>query len=582
MNYCAIVSAFLLAPGCLFAGDAPTQAEWAPVAAEIDKGGFEAVTMLTDITTKYPKWADGHRALALAKLRSGDAKGSYGSAKIALTINPADIDAGVIGMRALAQQNRKDAAFMVANLFTDATDTGGQVAGEAAMIALQAADTGQLAKYIELAKARAKGAANPVLSFITARQALIAKDLTGAASALEQAIALRPDYRDAIFELGRVRTAMALAQQDASKATELYNTSAEAFNQAARLDSRDAASRFGLGRARLEHGKLMIADGKTAAGEAMLRTALTAFDDGLMIVADDVDAKLWKGDTLLRLQRYREAVPCLRLAFNSGVTDRTLPFNLALALTKSDKGDEAKEVLETLKAETPAEQLTLAMTVFSLKNWTIASDMFEKALKNNDGLPEGPQRNSAFRYYGHCQRELAALEQDPVQRETYINEAVGAYQTAGDGGDFVARRWYLAIQAERSPLKAFEAGKKDRDWYGFFSLSAWKLLAGNYGHKVTRGEGFGGAFSYGLAHVCLWSLLAFIPLGLFVKGWLLPGGIGKGTNNSRKPGPPSAPGSARKPAATATKPGTKATTRTPAKPAAPAAPGAAKTPFGGS
>ena len=209
MSIRARIPALLLAAACACAADAPTEAEWAPVAQTLEGGGSEAVASIEAITAKYPKWADGHRALANARLRAGDPSGAWKAARAAIALNKADTTAAVLGLQALAILGRYDDAFKVADLFNDASDPGGAVAAQAAITALMARNDQRLADYLKAAKARTSGAA-PILDFITAKQAQRAKDLPTAAAALDRAIAAKPDYRDALYELGRVRTVQAL------------------------------------------------------------------------------------------------------------------------------------------------------------------------------------------------------------------------------------------------------------------------------------------------------------------------------------------------------------------------------------
>ena len=521
----ARISALLLAAALAVAADAPTDAEWGPIAKALEANPAEAVPQVEAIVAQYPRWVDGHRALAAARLQAGDAKGAWSAARAALAISKTDAAAAALGVQALAALGRHADAFKVADGFTDASDAGGVVAAQAAVAAVQIGDHARTSTYLGAAKARGIGA-SPVLDFVQAKQAMARQDLAGAASGLEAAVAARPDYHAALYELGRVRTVLALQTPD--QALDLLTKAEESFQAACRLSLRDSASRFALGRARLERGKRLIAAGKADEGEMILRTALTALDEGLQMVADNRDAKLWKGDALLRLRRYDEAVPHLRYALNNGATDRALPFNLSLALTKSGKPDEATEILAGVRAQTVDEQLTLAMNAFAQGNWAGADNLLREAMKGLDpeDPKQGPQRLAAIRYLGHCARELAATAPEgSEEREKQLETAANAYKTAGDLNDYPSRHWYMHVQAPRGPLHAFVAGKQSITWNGFWNPPAWKLLAANYGYKVTKGEGIGGALKHGPAHVMLWGLLAFIAFGLFLKGWLLPNGL---------------------------------------------------------
>ncbi len=541
-------AALLLAAMSAFAADAPGEAEWAPVAQALGAGGDQAVAAVEAITTAYPKWPDGHRALASARLRAGDPSGAWKAARVALGINKNDTAAAALGIQALAGVGRYDDAYKVALLFTDDTDTGGAVASQAAITALMARNDETLASFLALAKTRAQGPA-PVLDFIAAKQAQMAKDLPAAVTALNRAIAAKPDYRDALYELGRALTVQAM--QTPKQADELLGKADEAFAAAAKTDVKDADSRLGLGRARLEHGKILLAAGKADEGSAMLRQALTALDEGLQLDPSNRDGKLWKGDALLRLERWEEAAPMLKQAFAAGATDRALPFNMSLALARSGHTDEAAKVLENVEAHTDGERMTLAMNAFDQGNWAAAKSMLEHILQGQrDTTALSPQQWwSSVRYLAHCNRELAALTQGE-RREHLLAEAIGMYKQAGDNDDYVSRHWYMHLQVPLGPKQAFEAGRQSLTWNGFWNPSAWKLLAANYGWKVSQGEGLGGAVKHGPAHVMLWTLLTIIPIGLFLKGWLLPNGLYGGGGKAKpsvKPGTRSAakPGAAK-------------------------------------
>lgn len=577
MQHRVRLSALILTAALVAGADAPTDVEWAPIAQAMESNAGEAVASIEAITAKYPRWPDGFRALAIARLQSGDPGGAWKAARSALGINKNDVAAATIGIQCLALAARYDDAYKVANLFTDQTDTGGAVASQAAITALQANNDERLATYLASAKARGGANGAPILDFVEAKQAQKAGDLPTAAAALGRAIAARPDYRDALYELGRVRIVQALTSPEL--AIEQLKKAEEAFQAAARLDSRDHDSRFGLGRARLELGKRMIAANQAEEGNAMLRMALTALDEGLQLKPTDRDAKLWKGDTLLRLERYEEAAPLLRYALANGAPDRALPFNLSLALSKSGKAEEAAEVLNGVQAESTDEVLTMAMSAYEQGNWVAARKLLMSAI---DDLPidtpaNAARRWSTLRFVGHTYREqAAALGKGTVEYEEMVANAVNCYETAGDNADFASRHWYMYLQVPRGPKEAFLAGRKSVAWDGWWNPTAWKLLAGNYGYKVTRGEGVGGAFKHGPAHVMLWLLLAIIPIGLFLKGWLLPNGLyGKAAPSPSRPptartGAKPGTASAKPGAAGARKPGTAgaSTVRKPGPPGA--------------
>ncbi len=554
------IPALILAAALAGAADAPSDAEWAPVAQALEAGGADAASAVEAITKSYPKWPDGFRALASARLRTGDVNGAWKAARGALALNKFDANAAALGIQALSGLGRAPDAYKVADLFTDATDTGGVVASQAAICALQAGDDAKIDAYLAAAKTRAGANGTALLEFVAAKKAQRGKDLPGAAAALERAVAANANYRDALYELGRVRMVQAL--QTPSEAAAQLEKAETAFHAASRLDIRDADSRFGLGRARLERGKLLLAEGKTDEAGTMLRQALTALDDGLQLRPDNRDARLWKGDAMLRLERWEEAAPLLRQALAGGAIDRALPFNLSLALSRCGRSEEAGKVLEGVEAQNNDERLTLAMNVFAQGNWAAASKLLHDAIDGPEGLPAGAQRWATYRYLGHCNRELATTAAaGSTEREEFLETSVNYYKEAGDNGDFPARHWYMTTQAPRSPLMAFAAGRQSLKWDGVWNPPAWKLLVANYGHKVTRGEGVGGAFKHGMPHVMLWLLLAFIPVGLFLKGWLMPQGLYGGGG---KP----APRPAAKPATrSAPKPGT----------AGPRKPGAAST-----
>lgn len=549
MLHRARLSALLLTAALAAAADAPTEAEWSPVALAMQSGAPDAVAQVEAVTARYPRWPDGHRALAIARLQAGDPGGGWRAARAALAINRADPASAAVGMQCLALAARYEDAFKLADLFTDQQDVGGQVASQAAITALQAGNEGRLATYLDVAKRRAGANGAPVLDFVAAKQAQRQGDLAAAQTALERAAAARPDYRDALYELGRVRIVLALSSPE--QAIGLLEKAEEALQAAARLDARDADSRFGLGRARLERGKRLIATGRADEGNALLRVALTALDEGLQIRPDDRDAKLWKGDALLRLERYAEAAPLLRYALQNGAQDRALPFNLSLALSRSGKPDEAAAALAGVQAESTDEQLTMAMNAFDQGNWPASRKLFVGALGDLpiDKPESAARRWSTVRYIGHTYREQAdALEPGSAEREELLENAVNAYKEAGNNGDFVARHWYMHLQVPRGPKEAFLAGRQSVAWDGWWNPTAWQLLAGNYGYRVTRGEGVAGAFKHGPAHVMLWLLLAIIPIGLFLKGWLMPHGL-----YGKAPAAPARGGTTRSAAA---KPGT--------------------------
>ncbi|MCS6970231.1 MAG: hypothetical protein RMM29_08140 [Planctomycetota bacterium] len=598
---CAALCCLLAALALCRGGEAPTAAEWEPVAQALEGGGRDAVPLLDRITQQYPRWPDGHRALALARLRAGDAGGAWKAARTALALDRQDAAAAVIGMQALgnlaAQGDRQrfEHAFQLADQFGDQADPGGAVAAQAAVLALAAQQEQRLQNYLAAARRRAGQAPMPMLDFIAAKQALLKRDLAAARQALERAVAADPQYRDALYELGRVRTMLALQAGDAAESERLLAQAEEAFLAAQRLDRHDADSRLALGRARLERGKRLLAAGESERAGTALRDAIAALDEGLALAPNHRDGILWKGDALLRLERWQEAAPLLEQALQAGATDRALPFNLALALSRSGQPDAAARVLAQVKAESDQERLTIALTAFNQGNWAAARAMFEQLLQRSQAedspLKDRTQWNNVVRYLAHCTRELSAQAEGERAAEL-LAEAIEMYKQAGDNEDFPARHWYLHLQAGRGPLPAFEAGKQWMKWDGFFTPPAWGLVVGNYGWKVSRGRGFDGVLKHGIGHLLLWSLLAFVPVILFIKSWLLPSGGGSAAPAARTSGKaPARPGSAptaRRPAPPpAPRPASQATTRRqpppggkpPGRSAPP--PGGPKTPFSG-
>lgn len=592
----------LLALCCaaLAAGEAPTAAEWEPAAKALEAGGKEAVALLEGLASKYPRWPDGHRALAIARLRAGDAAGAWRAARAALALDKHDTAAAVAGLQALGalaaqgEQQRYDHAFQLADLFTDQTDAGGAVAAQAAVVALAAQQDRRLETYLAAARRRAGGAPTPMLDFIEAKRALLRRELPQALAALERAVGADPAYRDALYELGRVRTLLALQQPDAAVALELLAKAEEAFLAAQRLDRHDADSRFALGRARLERGKRLLAAGEAEKAGTALRDAIAALDEGLAMQPGQRDGILWKGDALLRLERWEEAAALLQRAYDLGASERALPFNLALAWSRAGQPERAAPILARLQAENDQERLTIALNAFSQSNWAVAKAMFEQLLarseREDSPLRDPAQWRNTVRYLAHCTRQLAE-QAEGEQREELMAQAIEMYKQAGNHGDFPSRHWYLHLHAARGPLQAFEAGKQSIAWDGFWNPPAWGLLAANYGWKITRGQGFDGLLKYGIGHLMLWSLLAFMPLILFLKGLFLAPGGSKGGKPAT--GKPSGRGASSRPA---TKPGTATTARRPTptttrrpppggKPSGragpPAAPGGPKTPFSG-
>jgi hypothetical protein len=579
----------ILLAAALTAADRPTDAEWAPVAQAMAENAADALAQVEAIASRYPKWGDGQRALALVRLRAGDAKGSYGAARVALSLNGKDQAAGVLALQALSAQGRHADALKVATLQfkDDAADPGGSVAAQAAISAFQGNDSPAAQTWIGTARRRAGNQVSPAIEFVTSRLLAQNRDIDGAAAALDRALAAQPDYRDALYERGRLRLVQAVQAKEGADADRSIAGAIEDFSAALKLDRRDTPAQMGLGRALIDQGIRKIAAGKADLGNADLRQGAAQLREALAQDPDSREGHLWLGDALVRLEQWADAVPHLKQARSMGASERALPFNLALALGRSGDAAGAKRILDGIDPVGLDEILTVASNAYHLGDYASAKKQFLASLAQ---IEDRSRRAAIIRWVAHCERGLAdALPKGDRLRDEVLDKAAKLYLDAGNDEDYESRRWYAALQAPRSPEHAFQVGKQLLKWDGFMNPPAWRLMVANYGHHITRDRGISGLMP---AHGLLWGLLAILPLGLFLKSLFMPSGggapapaptSGGGARSTTRRSPPK-PGatSARKPPASATtRPMPSAAPRPPTTASGKQAPPSPKTPFGG-
>ena len=490
----------------------PTAAEWAPVQQAIDANQPNAQAQLLALLRNYPAWGDGNKTLARLLLEQGKAAEALAAAKRANQIVPDDSEALRIQIRALADLQRKTDIYELIEQ-SGGKDPKGWLRYEAGLAAVGFSDAAKAETLLKEAKSRAGAKTPPEFLFLDSRVAILTRDFNRAELALASATAQQPEFWDGWYELGRVR--LVLADRESEQREAWIKKAGEAFGVVVQNVPGDAAGHLGQGRVALEQSKQLMAasQGDNAGGK--LRDAVAAFNRALTSKPDLAEAYVLLGDAQLRLEKWDEAVTALQRAKGLGANERSLTFNLAIALQQTGKADQAAALLNTMIAASPAEQVTLGMGAYRSKNWLLAATLLPKVV---DQLDDAEAKGATWRFIGHARSRLAETRTG-TERDQWLDAAAEAYRKAGGLLDFPARRFFNASEAARGPERAYAAAWTMIGWDPL-NLSAWGQMIGNYGAAKTGGHGMGGMAQRAPFHLAVWCLLVVAPLALFGLGLL--------------------------------------------------------------
>lgn len=498
------------------AADAPTQGEWGPVVQAVAAQAPDARQQLLAITAKYPKWIGAWIELARFELAARQPEEAWKYARQALTIERANGEAAALAVQALTQVGRHDDAIGVAAPFLANRQSDKQAGGRAGWVNFYAAQAAFTAKrpdpakadeLLKAAKACAGAAVPGDFHFLDARLAIRRGDLAGGTKNLERAVAADPRLWDAWYELGRARSVLAERETSVPGRRALLLAAEQAFTTVTKALPDDFESWLGLGQAQAAIARLEMESG--GEGGAKLKDAAASFGEALERKPDLVPALTALGEAQLRLERYAPAAEALARARELGANDDILLSNLALALEKTGRAEEAVRIQATTTATSAPALINKGMTLFKAKVYRTATDLFEQAVRHPELETQRETRGQVLRFAGHAWRDWAA--QDPAlpaaEREQRLEKAAEAYRRAGDLGDRMAIRHYAALQSERGPATAYAAGWKLLGWSSSTSLAGWKLVLGNYGASRAWANPL---------HLGIWGVLAGLPLLLWI------------------------------------------------------------------
>lgn len=503
------------------AAEVPTREEWTPVERAIAGKAPEAGALLQDIVARYPKWPDGWRSLASWQWDNGQPQQCLDAAQKALACKADDHGAAALAVQALSHLGKGEEGIALAKRFTGLADPKGWVNYQAAAAALKLGKPALADEHLKVALRSAGGSVPAPFHFLSGRIALARPqmDLVGAEVSFDRARSVDARMFDAWFELGRVR--LVLAEEMPQRREEYLRGAAQAFSAVVRELPDDHESWLGLGRAQLELGIIAARSGGSDAGGREFREAVSSFQRAIEKDEKNAEASLGLGEAHLRLEKWGEAAESLQRAQALGSTHRSLAFNLATALRRAGRGDEAAKVLVSNEAENGAELVTKAMAVYKAKAWEDAIVLLDRAIQAPDVQADRTLANAVRLYRGHAwlhQAEALAeraaaggadAEALAQRREQALDAAAAAYAEAGDAGDVYARGYYLASESGRGPERAYAAGWRYLAWRSYLAPSGWAQVIANYGATGTVRQPL---------HYAIWGLLAFIPLVLFVKG----------------------------------------------------------------
>lgn len=497
----------------LTGADAPTADEWNPVVQAVAAQASDAEARLSAITTRYPTWVDGWIAAARFEFARGNHAKAWELAYSALKLERGNGDAVAVAMQALTALKRiEDALKVGAPLLEVASrdrlrDGRGGWIGYYTALAHLAAPTPDLnaaAEAVRKAKAHAGATIPAQFHLLDARIAVQRGDAAQAEALLARAVASDPKMWDAWYELGRVRTLLASAERaGAAKRTRL-NEAVTAFNAVTTALPNDHEAWWGLANARLELGRLDQLEGNGSADN--LRTAAVAAKNATDRTADFGAAWATLGEAELRQERWAEAATALEQALQHGADTASVRGNLAVALQKTGRVDEALALGGTADAGA-ADLLTRGLSAHAAGHHALATASLQAAADHADVSKDPLLHAQVLRYLGHAW--AATAETDIVTRDDALDRAAQAYRQAGDHGDFLARRHFAAVQAPRAPRLAYDAGWTLIGW-STFSARGWALVLGNYGASRTWASAL---------HLLVWGLLLAVPLALWIKSF---------------------------------------------------------------
>ena len=529
------------------AANAPGTAEWEPVRVALANDDPSAQVQLLALIKRYPTWADGTKALAKSLLDQGKTAEALAAARRASQLAPNDDQALRIQVRALADLGRKAEVYALVDS-TATKDPTGWIRYDAGLAAVGFNDPAKAESWLKDAKSRAGSKIPAEFLFLESRIAILTRDFARAELALTSATSQQADFWDGWYELGRVR--LVLADNDRAQRAAWIDKAGAAFSVVCKGVPDDANGHLGLGRTKLEEAKLQLGSNQNDQAGGKLREAIAQLDLAIAKEPDSAEAYVLLGDANVRLEQWAAAATALQRAKTLGAKDRSLTFNLAIALQQTGKNDEAQALLKSVTAASPAEQVTIGMGAYRSRNWLLAVQLLESAV---EGLEDSSAKGATWRFIGHAYGHIADSKTSGKNDEgqnTARDAAAEAYRKAGDLLDFDARRSYLSSEAARSPEHAYAAAWQSIHW-DTLNLSAWGLAIGNYGLAKTGGQGLGGMANRAPLHLALWGCLVVLPLIFFAMGLL------RRTKKTGAASTPMAPRAARtgKPATSSVQPG---------------------------
>jgi Flp pilus assembly protein TadD len=512
-------------------GTAPTAEMWKPVADALAKGSPEAEPQLQALSAKFPSWSDGPREIAYLQLRAGRHEAALASIRAARTIAPQDPELIPLEMRCLAAAGKLEEAYALV-VRSAGKDPRGALRLEAGLLAVAHGDPSRATTFLAEAKLRCGPRIPPEVLILEARIAILNKDLSRAEVALSSAVGQQENHGDAWRELGRVR--LARAEANPAEVLALSSGAEQAFAKAVACNPRDAVSRIGLGRARIQLADSLNQSGDVARATLALNQAIPPLEEAVALNPQASEGHALLGQVTLRLGFHQGAVVHLRRAQELKSPERTLAIDLATALGRTGETAAAEEILNSVTFASPAHQLLAGLEAYDGGNDPQAVRWLTDAAPN---LPGQSLKAATWRYAGHA--ALRQADKDPGQTEAWRDKAAAAYHQALQLGDRQALTHLLALESPRSPTHAMAAGWALLESQQYLSLHGWQLVLANFGASATRGEGLPGVRHAPLG-LLAWLLLGFAPL--IIGLWLLKprsaSQLPPATNRERPAAPP--------------------------------------------
>ncbi|TVR40135.1 MAG: hypothetical protein EA402_14060 [Planctomycetota bacterium] len=553
---------------------APSADRWDPVQTLLSQGNDQAaLAALDDIVGQFPRWGHGWMRRAEVRERMGQLEGALEDARRAHGLQTDHEGSNALLARLLVRSESYAEARNIHRQWLPKPDREGWIHYYAAEAAFAMGDKAEAADLIARGMAHLGTQVPSEFRFLSGRIHESQGDYAGAAAAFRRGLSDSRNHAGHWFNLGVIYRNLA-RQGDQDAAAQAVS----AFARAANLSPNDPIAWFALGQSMVDVGDFVGAESNLS--QALARFEAEGISQGQELALTHASFGL----ALLRLAEegnpagsHSQALDHLQTAERLGLRDAALYNNMLAAAVGAQRNahqpgvaqsyaQHAEEIIAGPGADFIS-PVNLGMSYFysargrlaenprvALDEAELAIDMFQRALADAADDAVATQR---FLGHAHALAADAALaaaageDAEPAQghqwqlaAEAHRDAARDAYFAAGNQGDGIAQRHYLARQSERGPQAAYAAGWQFLRWRSYIHPEGWKVVIANYG----AAEAYLSPLS-----MALWGVILGLSFVLGCKAFFLPKPLAPAP--ARRSSPPPAP--ARKPGSSPTNPSAK-------------------------